>query len=101
MASLYETFPAAETRRIMKRLEFHHTPRHPNWLNMAEIEFSVLTRYCLRGRHDDGAALDRTSMRARTGATSPSPQSAGVAAPTMPAPNSITSIPAIPELNRY
>jgi hypothetical protein len=57
MASLYETFPAAETRRIMKRLEFHHTPRHPNWLNMAEIEFSVLTRAGLRGRHGDEAAL--------------------------------------------
>ena len=44
MASLYETFPAAEARRIVKRLEFHHTPKHASWLNMAEIEFSVLTR---------------------------------------------------------
>ena len=47
MASLYETFPAAEARRIVKRLEFHHTPKHANWLNMAEIEFSVLTQACL------------------------------------------------------
>ena len=39
MASLYETFPAAEARRIAKRLEFHHTPKHASWLNMAEIEF--------------------------------------------------------------
>ncbi len=38
MASLYETFPAAEARRIVKRLEFHHTPQHASWLNMAEIE---------------------------------------------------------------
>ena len=44
MASLYETFPAAEARRIVRRLEFHHTPKHASWLNMAEIEFSVLTR---------------------------------------------------------
>ena len=59
-ASLYETFPAAEARRIVKRLEFHHTPKHASWLNMAEIEFSVLTRACLRGRHADEAALTST-----------------------------------------
>ena len=57
MASLYETFPAAEARRIVKRLEFHHTPKHASWLNMAEIEFSVLTRDCLRRRHGDEVAL--------------------------------------------
>jgi len=43
-ASLYEAFPPDEARRIVKRLEFHHTPKHGNWLNMAEIEFSVLAR---------------------------------------------------------
>ena len=43
-ASLYETFPAAEARRIAKGLEFHYTPKHGSWLNMAEIEFSVLSR---------------------------------------------------------
>ena len=57
MASLYETFPAAEARRIVKRLEFHHTPKHASWLNMAEIEFSVLTRACLKGRNPDADAL--------------------------------------------
>ena len=57
MASLYETFPAAEARRIVKRLEFHHTPKHASWLNMAEIEFSVLARDCLRGRHGDDVTL--------------------------------------------
>ena len=59
MASLYETFPAAEARRIVKRLEFHHTPKHASWLNMAEIEFSVLTRACLKGRNHDADALQR------------------------------------------
>ena len=49
-ASLYETFPAAEARRIAQRLEFHYTPKHGSWLNMAEIEFSVLSRCCLRQR---------------------------------------------------
>ncbi len=58
-ASLYETFPAAEARRIVRRLEFHHTPKHASWLNMAEIEFSVLTRACLQGRNPDAAALQR------------------------------------------
>ncbi len=59
MASLYETFPAAEARRIVKRLEFHHTPKHASWLNMAEIEFSALSRACLRGRNPDADALGR------------------------------------------
>ena len=49
-ASLYETFPAVEARRIAKRLEFHYTPKHGSWLNMAEIEFSVLSRSCLSQR---------------------------------------------------
>ena len=59
LASLYETFPAVEARRIAKRLEFHYTPKHGSWLNMAEIEFSVLSRCCLRQRLPDEAALGR------------------------------------------
>jgi hypothetical protein len=43
-ASLYETFRAAEARRLTEKLEIHHTPKHGSWLNMAEIEFSALTR---------------------------------------------------------
>ena len=59
MASLYETFPAAEARRIAKRLRFHHTPKHGSWLNMAEIEFSVFSRSCLRKRLPDEESLCR------------------------------------------
>ena len=59
VASLYETFEPAEARRIAKRLEFHHTPKHGSWLNMAEIEFSVLVRACLRGRNADEDYLQR------------------------------------------
>ena len=59
MASLYEAFPPAEARRIARRLEFHYTPKHGSWLNMAEIEFSVLARACLRGRNDDEDTLQR------------------------------------------
>ena len=58
-ASLYESFPAAEAWRIVKRLEFHYTPKHSSWPNMAEIEFSVLARSCLKQRLTDEAALRR------------------------------------------
>ena len=58
-ASLYETFPAAEARQIARRLEFHYTPKHGSWLNMAEIEFSVLSRSCLRQRLPDEETLGR------------------------------------------
>ena len=44
MASLYEAFPPEEARRIINKLEIHHTPKHGSWLNMAEIELSVLQR---------------------------------------------------------
>ena len=58
-ASLYETFPPAEARRIAKRLEFHYTPKHGSWLNMAEIEFSIFSRSCLRQRLPDEESLCR------------------------------------------
>lgn len=52
-AALYETFPPAEAHRILQRLEFHYTPKHGSWLNMVEIEFSVLTGQCLQRRLPD------------------------------------------------
>ena len=58
-ASLYEDFPAAEARRIARRLEFHHTPKHGSWLNMAEIEFSVMSRRRLGQRHPEEECLCR------------------------------------------
>jgi hypothetical protein len=48
--ALYETFTPAEARRIARKLEFHYTPKHGSWLNMAEMEFSVLGRQCLDRR---------------------------------------------------
>ncbi len=48
--SLYETFAPAEARRILRKLELHYTPRHASWLNIAEIEISVLDRQCLDRR---------------------------------------------------
>ena len=49
-ASLYEVFEPAKAKQILNRLEFHFTPKHGSWLNMAEIELSVLARQCLDGR---------------------------------------------------
>ena len=49
-AALYEAFEPTEARRILERLEFHYTPKHGSWLNMAEIEFSVLSGQCLDQR---------------------------------------------------
>jgi hypothetical protein len=46
-AALYENFEPEEARRIVRKLEFHYTPKHGSWLNMAEIEFSVVDRQCL------------------------------------------------------
>ena len=52
LASLYEAFPPEQARRIAEKLEIHHTPKHGSWLNMAEIELSVLARQCLDQRLD-------------------------------------------------
>jgi DDE superfamily endonuclease len=53
--ALYEAFPAPEAKRLCDRLEFHATPKHGSWLNMAETELSVLTGQCLDRRMDDKA----------------------------------------------
>lgn len=49
-ASLYKAFPAEEARRILRRLEFHYTPKHASWLNMAEIEIGNMNQQCLDRR---------------------------------------------------
>ena len=56
-ASLYEAFPPEEARRILDKLEIHYTPKHGSWLNMAEIELSVLGRQCLDQRIPDMTVL--------------------------------------------
>jgi hypothetical protein len=57
LGSLYEAFPPQEARRIAKRIEVIHTPKHGSWLNMAEIELNVLTRQCLARRIPDKQTL--------------------------------------------
>ena len=49
-AALYDVFPPHEARRILRKLAFHFTPKHGSWLNMAEIEISILARQCLKQR---------------------------------------------------
>jgi uncharacterized small protein (DUF1192 family) len=56
-ASLYEAFPVAEARRLAERFEWHYTPKHGSWLNMAETELSVLSGQCLDRRIPDKAML--------------------------------------------
>lgn len=58
-ASLYETFAPEEARRILRKLEFHYTPKHGSWLNIAEIELSVFSRQCLDRRIPDEETLKR------------------------------------------
>lgn len=59
LASLHEAFPPERARRIAERLEIHHTPKHGSWLNMAEIELSVLARLCLDRRMETKEELER------------------------------------------
>ncbi len=57
--SLYEAFEPAEAKRLVEKLEFHYTPKHGSWLNMAEIELSILQRQCLNRRIADEETLKR------------------------------------------
>ncbi len=56
-ASFYEAFEPAEARRLRDRFEFHYTPKHGSWLNIAEIELSAMARTCLERRIPDSATL--------------------------------------------
>ena len=56
-ASLYEAFPAAEARRLVERFEWHYTPKHGSWLDLAESELGVLSSQCLDRRIPDKQTL--------------------------------------------
>ena len=58
-SALYEVLPPEQARRILRKLEFHYTPKHASWLNIAEVEISVLARQCLRRRIGDIDTLQR------------------------------------------
>ena len=63
LGSLYDVFEPAEARRIAKRLEFHYTPLHGSWLNMAEIELSVFSNQCLNRRISDEVSTVESATR--------------------------------------
>ncbi|MGC8838505.1 MAG: transposase [Anaerolineae bacterium] len=70
-AALYHAFPPEEARWLVRKLEFHYTPKHGSWLNMVEVEFSILARQCLRRRLPDLESVRREVeawARARNGA---------------------------------
>ncbi len=71
-ASLYEVFAPAEAKRLADKLEIHYTPKHGSWLNIAEIELSVLSRQCLDRRVPDAAtlAVEIAAWQARRNAAS-------------------------------
>ena len=58
-AAFYESFPAEQAHRLAQRIEFCYTPVHGSWLNMVEIEISVLVRQCLKRRLPDMETLER------------------------------------------
>ena len=60
-SALYEAFEPTEARRILNKLEFHYTPKHGSWLNMVEIELSILVNQCLKQRIPDSYGLQRQS----------------------------------------
>jgi len=63
IGALYDTFDPEEAKRLADRLDIRHTPKHGSWLNMAEIELSVMTRQCLSRRIADVATLRRETNR--------------------------------------
>jgi hypothetical protein len=65
-ASLYETFPPEEARRLYERLEIHHTPKHGSWLNIAEIELRILSGQCLNRRIPDVTTLEQVVLHWQT-----------------------------------
>jgi len=65
-SSLYEAFAPDEAKRILNRLDLHYTPKHGSWLNMAEIELSVLGRQCLSRRIPDQQTLHREAAAWQT-----------------------------------
>ena len=109
MASLYETFPAAEARRIAQRLEFHYTPKHGSWLNIAcpggGRGRKSSSASCLAAASSSASPTNRPSGgRSRPWSrseTSPEPPSTGGSTPRTPESSSTAFTPLIPRLTDY
>jgi hypothetical protein len=91
--ALYDAFPAPEARRVLKRLQSHHTPKHRSWLNMAEIELGVLRSQCLERRMTTRTPSSPRSPLGNNGATPKALRSRGCSVPRRLAKNSAKPIP--------
>ena len=92
-ASLYEAFPAAEARRLVERFEWHYTPKHGSWLDLAESELGVLSSQCLDRRSPTSKPSSRKSPPGSTTATPTKPRPTGTSQHPMLVSNSSTSTP--------
>jgi hypothetical protein len=99
--ALYRAFAPAEARRILRRLEFHYTPKHASWLNMVEIEIGVLQRQCLGRRIDDPKCLRMRSQHGSGSETKLAPASTGCSQQTKLAPNWGAPIQARPKSQNH
>ncbi len=88
-ASLYQAFPAAEARRLVERFEWHYTPKHGSWLNLAESELGVLSSQCLDRRMTNKSSSGKSSPGSRT-AMPITPKPIGISQPQTLASNSST-----------
>ncbi len=84
-ASLYEAFPPAEARRLVERFEWHYSPKHGSWLNMAESELAVLSNQCLDRRIPDQETLIKESRPGKKIAPNTPPKPIGSSPPKTPA----------------
>jgi DDE superfamily endonuclease len=89
-ASLYEAFPPAEARRLVERFEWHYTPKHGSWLDLAESELGVLSAQCLDRRIPDKQALIEEVAAGSRSAMPITPSQTGTSPPKMPALSSST-----------
>ena len=94
--ALYQTFPADEARRVLRRLEFHYVPKHASWLNMVEIEIGVLAAQCLDRRIEATRASSPRPPPGRSAAMPNAPASIGCSQPRKPAPKWGAPIPSRP-----
>jgi hypothetical protein len=95
-AALYQAFPAAAARRILRRLEFHYTPKPASWLNMVEIEIGVIKGRCLDWRLSDPGVLKAEIATWRARATVRVRASLGCSRPKKPGPRWAALIPGQP-----
>ena len=99
--ALYQAFPPAEARRILRRLEFHYTPKHASWLNMVEIEIGVLRGQCLNRKSTAQNGSVAKSPPGNDSAIPNAPASNGCSQPTKPAPKWATLIPTLPKSHNH